>query len=99
MKAIGKETVSVSFNTEAQLTPPAGARFAVIVCEPDGSSTNATKAVRYWINNSSPTPSEGLHLGATRHTATLGGPHALSTVRFVGVESGKTHLLQVQYWR
>lgn len=99
MKAIAKETVSVSYNTEAQLTVPEGARFAVIVCEPDGTSANFAKAVRYWVSDSDPSPSEGLHLGTTRHTLNLGGPHALSTIRFVGVESGKTHLLQVQYYR
>ncbi len=99
MKAIGNQTLSVPYGSIVTLTPPEGAKFAVIVCEPDSSSAQFAKAVRYWIDGSNPTPTQGLHLGSLRHTLTLGGPYALSQIKFTGVEVDKLHILQIQYWK
>lgn len=99
MKAIGKQTITVVYGEIYTLTVPTGATFARITVEPDSTSANREIAIRYWINGSTPTPSQGHHLGSIRHGLRVSGALALSQIKFTGVEEDKSHVLQVTYYK
>ena len=96
-QAIGNQTVSVTSSGIAVLTPPSNAKVALIESEIDGSDTNQAAGIRFWQDGTNPDATHGQTLGQL-------GVVKIHTIRnilnakFIGVTSGKTHKLQVQYF-
>jgi hypothetical protein len=96
-QAVGNQTISVTSGATATLTPPANAKIALIEAEVDSTDTNQTAAIRFWQDGSSPDSTHGQTLGqlGVVYIKTI---RNISNAKFIGVTSGKTHKLQVQYF-
>lgn len=89
---IGKEILSVS--TIKSLTIPSGATYCEIRVE---SSNTATPALRYWMDGSTPTASEGMPLSNLDLMDIL---NAQNMVNFKVIQTGAgTHTLSIQYYK
>lgn len=91
---IGKQTLDVP-NSSTALTIPAGANNALVTVESDVAAPDP--AIRYWVDGSNPTNSEG-HARADGDAFELVGLPELAGFRVIEATAG-THTLQITYYR
>lgn len=96
-KCVGKQQVSVDDTATVALTLPALATSAILVIEADATSNDSSKAVRYLENGDTPTASVGTPLG-NLDTIELRGRDNMANFLAIGIETGKTHTIDVLYY-
>lgn len=93
--ACGSERITVTDSTAVGITPPAGALYALASVEADNTSADKFKAVR-WLADKAPTASEGHILPDAAYVEFYGSN--LYSLKFIGIEAGKSHSVQLSYY-
>lgn len=98
-QAVGYEKISVGSSTIMNLTPPAQSMVAIITVEASGTASNPAKAVRFLETPSGTvSASNGMILGDL-DTYEIFGADGIANFQAIGIESGKTHTLNVTYYK
>lgn len=98
-QVLGYQVLTVT-NTEAvSCDLPPHVKYAVFLVEADATASDQTRCIRYKSKGEDdlPTDSAGIpigHLGVFQ----IGHPINLYKLRLIGVEAGKTHSVQVEYY-
>jgi hypothetical protein len=97
-EAVGYETLQVTELATSKLTVPAVAKYALIVVEADATTSKPEKALRYKMSmNSVATIEEGMILGDLG-VLEVKGLRNLSNFNAIGIEVGKVHKLNIEYY-
>ena len=90
--------LNIRFGNITQIQVPPLAVEALIMVESDPTATDPTRAMRFKENGVSPTPSSGFGLGNNDVYQIKGNEH-LKNFRITGIEEGKSHFVQVQFFK
>lgn len=96
-KSVGEQKVSVGSGAVVTLTLPTTAAYALLVVE-DGGSANTAKSLRFYESGTAPTAANGIPLGDLDAYEII-GPDCLANFKMIGIEAGKTHTVQIIYYR
>jgi|GEM_PF-1068969 len=95
----GYQDLSVDETEALSLTVPTDAIAATIAIETDEVTVqNLTRLIRFKINGSLPTITSGIALG-DNDIYELKGATNLQAFRVIGIETGITSMLRVQYYK
>ncbi len=94
----GFEELTVDHSEAQSLKVPDDAVSAEIHIEADSTTTNPRHAVRYKQNGTDPTKSSGMRLG-DEDIIEVYGKANLDNFKAIGIENGKSHTLQIQYYK
>jgi hypothetical protein len=90
--AFANETISVTAGTVYNLTVPSGADYCLITVE----GTASTDGIRFWLDGTTPTSSNGIFRGNGAGFDIKGGSNI---AKFKAYGIGVGVVLQVQYYR
>lgn len=96
-QCVGDEKLDVTDLTAVSLTVPARATSAIITVEASTSAATTAKVVRFRESGDTATDSIGTPLGDLDTYECL-GPEALANFSIIGIEAGKTHTLNINYY-
>lgn len=95
---LGKETLTVTDASAVGFTTiPNGTINAEFIVEAASGLATQTKAIRTWQDGSTPTASVGYILGDL-DTYEITNIENIQKAKFIGIDSSKTHKLQIQYF-
>ena len=94
----GFEELTVDHSEAKGLTVPDDAVSAEIHIEADGTATNPRHAIRSKKNGTDPTATSGMRFG-DEDVIEVYGKVNLDTYKVIGIENGKSHKLQIQYYK
>lgn len=94
----GFETLAVNDSEAKALTVPDDAVSAEIHIEADATTAKPRSAIRYKQNGTAPTANTGMRLG-DEDIIEVYGKANLDKFKAIGIEAGKTHQLQIQYYQ
>ena len=95
---LGKETLTVTDSAAVGFTAiPEGTIHAELIVEAASGLAAQTKAIRTWQDGSTPTASVGYILGDL-DTYEIVNIENIQKAKFIGIDSSKTHKLQIQYF-
>lgn len=94
----GYEDLTVDDTEAKSLTVPDNAVSATVFFEIDTAATNKARAVRYKENGTAPTVDSGLPFG-DGDVLELFGKTSLDNFQVIGIETGKSHVLRIQYYK
>jgi len=97
-RPFAKEKIEFDDSAVARLTVPDGAVYALLLLEVDATATDKAKSARFWATGDNPTSTDGLSRGDL-DAWDLEETSVLANFKIIGIESGKTHTLQVQYYK
>lgn len=93
----GFENVTVNDTAVVNLTIPTDAISADISVEADATALSKAKVIRFKENGSNPSTSSGFPFGEGIFKVI--GKNNLNNFKIIGIEAGKSHTLQVQYYK
>jgi hypothetical protein len=93
---IGNQTLSITGATVFKLTPPAGARNALLILEEAGAAGDAI-VCRFWVDGTAPTTTIGLRIPDFGQIIITGAQN-LANFQIIAVASG-LHKLYVEYYQ
>jgi len=93
---IGKEKIDLT-NAIKTLTVPIGCTKAILSIEADDSSADKAKVARFYETGDIPNATDGMPLGDNNVYEIIGETN-LSNFKLIGIEAGKTHTVQIQYF-
>lgn len=96
--AIGKQVLSFDDSPAVALTIPTGATYAEVSLVADATVASTSNVARFWTDGSTPTATEGLSRNHLAAWDIIGGDN-LANFKIIGVEAGKTHVLNVLYFK
>lgn len=95
---LSKEVLSFDDAPAVTLTVPTGATYAEVSLIASASVASQSDVARFWLDGSTPTATQGL--SRNNYAAwDIAGGDALTNFKIIGVEVGKTHVLNVQYFK
>lgn len=96
--ASGVQVLSFDDSSAVALTVPENATGAIIVFEADATTVPQNKAARFYEGGQTPSATDGYPLG---HLDIYEIQEQSNLIRFriIGIEAGKTHTLQVLYYK
>lgn len=94
----GYEDLTVDDTEAKSLSVPDNAVSATVFFEIDATATNKARAIRYKESGTAPTADSGLPFG-DGDVLELFGKTSLDNFQVIGIETGKSHILRIQYYQ
>lgn len=94
----GFQDIEISSVEAVTLNAPTTAVSALLIVEADITSTRFNRVIRFKENGTLPTITSGFGLG-DNDAYTIIGKQNLNNFRAIGMETGKKHILRIQYYQ